>query len=70
MNHIESLVRTDFISSFLSGFLSGSSDPDSFGDCPLKLLHVVLKYLTLPNLGGKPNLPLHHNADRMACNSL
>jgi len=60
---MDNLVRTDFISSFSSGFLSGFSD--FFGDCLLELLHVVLKYLTLLNLGEKLNLPLHNN-DRTA----
>jgi len=57
---MENLVKTDFISSFSLGFLSGFSKPDFFGDCLLKLLQVVLKYLTLLNLEEKLNLPLHN----------
>jgi len=67
---MENLVKTDFISSFSSGFLSGFSKPDDFfDDCLLELLHVVLKYLTLLNLGEKLNLPLY-NTDCTARNSL
>lgn len=63
ISHMESLVRTDFISSFSSGFLPEFSTPDFFGDCLLELLHVVLKYLILLNLGEKLNLLLHINVD-------
>jgi len=66
---MESLVRIDIILSFSSGFLSGFSEPDFFADCSLELLHVVLKYLILSNLGKGLNLLLY-NTDCTAYNSL
>lgn len=71
ISNMESLVIIDFIFSFSSsGFLFELSMPDFFDDCLLELLHVVLKYLILLNLGEKLNLLLHNNVDCTVCNSL